>query len=215
MTVDDARETGVDPGLDRLVFYSDAVAAIAMTLLALDLPVPAGDTDAKLWRSFTGHLGHEYLNFLLSFVVIAAFWRAHHRFFAHVARIRFGLVGLNMLFLLTIVVVPFATRVLGETGRTGHARPTRFGPVFYAATIAAVGLSLLLMAVLAHRHGMLRPGTPPAVTGELTRGTAVPVAAFLASIPLAFVNVDLAKYSWLFLSVLAVFTLRTVRRIRG
>ncbi|HKT05881.1 MAG TPA: TMEM175 family protein [Rugosimonospora sp.] len=195
-------------GLERLVFFSDAVVAIAITLLALDLPVPEGDTDAALWRSFRDLLPRQYLTFLLSFVVVAAFWRAHHRFFRHVARIGPGLVGANTLFMFTIVVLPFATRVLGEKNGT------RFGTILYALAVVAVGLSLLLLLLIVLRGNLLRPGTPPALRVDMVRGVTVPIAAFLLSIPLAFVNVSLAKYSWLFLSVLAVFALRAYDALR-
>ncbi|GAB3883066.1 hypothetical protein GCM10029964_041790 [Kibdelosporangium lantanae] len=66
------------------MFFSDAVIAIAMTLLALDLPLPEGETDEDLWGSFVNLLPRQYLTFVLSFLVVAMFWRSHHRFFQHV-----------------------------------------------------------------------------------------------------------------------------------
>src|SRR5262249_10189800 len=66
---------------ERLIFSSDAVIAIAMTLLALELPVPKGRTDAEVWRSFAEKLHGEYLTFIISFAVIGAFWVAHHQLF--------------------------------------------------------------------------------------------------------------------------------------
>ncbi|MFD1047764.1 TMEM175 family protein, partial [Kibdelosporangium lantanae] len=121
------------PGLERLVFFSDAVIAIAMTLLALDLPLPEGETDEDLWGSFVNLLPRQYLTFVLSFLVVAMFWRSHHRFFQHVTGLAPGVIRMNTVFLFTIVVLPFATRVLGERGASS------FGTVFYAVTVAAVG----------------------------------------------------------------------------
>jgi len=60
---------------ERLTFFSDAVVAIAMTLLAIDLPVPGGSTVSVFWTSVEHDEGH-YATFLVSFVVIAAAWRA-------------------------------------------------------------------------------------------------------------------------------------------
>jgi uncharacterized membrane protein len=199
----------VGDGLERLVFFSDAVVAIAMTLLALDLPVPAGEGDAALWRSFRELMPRQYLTFLLSFVVVAAFWRAHHRFFRHVARVGPGLVAANTLFLFSIVVIPYATRVLGDKGST------RFGTILYALAVAGVGLSLLLLLAVVVRGRMLRPGTPPRLVAQMTAGVLVPVGAFLLSIPLAFVNISLAKYCWLFLALLGRMVMRGYEALRS
>ncbi len=67
---------------ERLTFFSDAVVAIAITLLAIDLPVPEGGTVSVFWRSVEHDDGH-YAAFLISFVVIAAAWAYHHVLFAY------------------------------------------------------------------------------------------------------------------------------------
>ena len=97
--------------LDRLVFFSDAVVAIAITLLALDLrlphPAPAhlhlADILAQ-WRTFAA--------FLLSFLNIAQFWKTHHNFFAHIRRIDERLLWLNIGWLLFIILLPFTTTLV-------------------------------------------------------------------------------------------------------
>src|SRR4051812_6436305 len=123
---------------ERLVFFSDAVIAIAMTLLALDLPVPKGETDAQVWDAFVDLLPREYLFFVISFLVIARFWRSHHVFFTEATRVDTGLIRLNLWCLLLIVLVPFATRVLSEDG------DFRLGVGLYAATIASIAISYVL-----------------------------------------------------------------------
>lgn len=72
---------------ERTVYFSDAVIAIAMTLLAIELPLPQGVTPVAVWHSFVSNLGEEYLAFLISFAVIGAFWYQHHRYFERVARV--------------------------------------------------------------------------------------------------------------------------------
>lgn len=72
---------------DRLMFFSDAVVAIAITLLAIDFPVPRGGTVPEFWSSVRDNAGH-YAAFLISFVVIAAAWSDHHDLFRYVG---FGL----------------------------------------------------------------------------------------------------------------------------
>jgi uncharacterized membrane protein len=73
-------------GAERLVFFPDAVVAIAITLLALDLHVPQGATSAEFWRDMHRNFD-DYLGFLISFAVIANHWFSHHRMFGHVSRV--------------------------------------------------------------------------------------------------------------------------------
>jgi uncharacterized membrane protein len=164
---------------ERLTFFSDAVIAIALTLLALDLPVPRGDTDGALLRSAFDHR-EEYLAFGISFAVIAAQWSAHHRVFRYVTTLGGRLTGLSLLWLFLQVVTPFATRVI--TG--GGAFEARFD--FYAAVeCAAFALFLLMLREIRTKH-LYREGTP-ADRFSYTR-TGVLLAGFLLSIPVSFLT---------------------------
>jgi uncharacterized membrane protein len=105
--------------IDRLTFFCDAVVAIAMTLLALDLPVPTSDSAPALAEFVGDHYG-EYLAFFISFFVIAQYWRGHHRVYRYVTDAPPRLVALNIFWLLTVIITPYATRVIygGATSRT-------------------------------------------------------------------------------------------------
>jgi uncharacterized membrane protein len=185
--------------VERLMFFSDAVAAIAITLLALDLPVPEGDTVSAFWSSVQRSSGH-YAAFLISFAVIAMSWGGHHDVFRYIRRADPRLRTLNMAWLLTIVLNPFATRLL--TAR-GHPSPDvhalRFG--FYALLL--VLQSGALLALLRHMvsHG-LAPGAPqPAVT-SMTRQCYVLIVGFGLSIPLFYVTTG-AWLLWILVPLLA------------
>jgi uncharacterized membrane protein len=65
-------------GTDRIVLFSDAVFAIAITLLAVDLRIPSGLTTHGLDRALRGIVPDVY-GFLLSFLVVGVTWMAHHR----------------------------------------------------------------------------------------------------------------------------------------
>ncbi|MFY1618963.1 TMEM175 family protein [Micromonospora sp. WMMD736] len=201
-----ANETdGTDRGLDRLVFFSDAVIAIAMTLLAIELPLPEGDDDAARWRSLGELVTGEYLSFLLSFVVIGAFWSVHHRLFQRVARMGPWIAWLNLIFLFTIVVLPLATRLHRQEGAE------QVGVVVYAAVVVGVGVSLLLLLWQLHRAGLLRSDAPPETVRGAARAIAVPVLAFAVSIPVAFASTTAAEYTWL-LPVVVLLVVRGYRR---
>ena len=96
--------------LERLVFFSDAIVAIAITLLALELKIET--TSANLnWNDF-GPAAEKFVSFFLSFFTIALFWKIHHEFFAHVRNIDDRLLLYNILWLLFIVLIPFSTSLI-------------------------------------------------------------------------------------------------------
>ncbi|SCL35028.1 Uncharacterized membrane protein [Micromonospora rhizosphaerae] len=166
---------------ERLVFFSDAVIAIAITLLALELPAPVGQTNAELWRDLARNV-NDYVAFLISFAVIGGHWFLHHRTFGHVARLSGRLVRWNMLWLLMIVLTPFVTRVIVGDG----AFAARF--TLYAAIQALASLFFLLAVLEMDRHGLARAGTPRSLFGNGYRILSVAAGAFAVSIPLAFVT---------------------------
>jgi uncharacterized membrane protein len=165
---------------ERLIFFSDAVIAIAITLLALELPIPVGRSTAQSWHAFR-HDFDAYLAFLISFVVIANAWFAHHWLYRYVRRVHRRVAGINMIWLLTIIVTPFATRVLvGDL----TAFPMAF--TLYAGIQAAAQLTFVaIIATIRHGH-LTATEVPPGVFNRgIARATAMAVV-FLISIPIAY-----------------------------
>jgi uncharacterized membrane protein len=180
-------------GLERLIFFSDAVFAIAITLLALDIRLPASEgapTNAQLLAQLLG-VWHKYLAFGISFLAIGSFWLGHHRRFRFIKRYDRGLLVLNLLFLMVIAFVPFPTSVLSESGN-------RTATIFYALTMTLAGLMLTAIWWHASRHNRL---TDPRLDAQQRRRQFVAlfltVALFVVSIGLAFLNADLSKFLWL------------------
>ena len=98
--------------LDRLVFFSDAVVAIAITLLALELKVtPAG---AHVTFSDIAYAWHQFAAFFLSFIIIAVFWVNHHRFFVFIKAIDSKMMVYNICWLLFIVLLPFTSSLISN-----------------------------------------------------------------------------------------------------
>src|SRR5436305_3338921 len=102
----------------RLVFFSDAVVAIALTLLVLPLAAAIPDAVSKHVGSLDVIRENQRLiySFLLSFAVIARLWVTHHRLFEHVKAYSYPLLVANLCWLLTIVVLPFPTEMIGGFG---------------------------------------------------------------------------------------------------
>lgn len=182
---------------ERLTFFADAVIAIALTLLALDLTPPSGTTAAELWRSAVSH-SDEYKAFLISFLVIAAHWRSHHKVFRYVTHLDGRLTTFTLCWLLAQVVTPFATRII--TGDGAYA--FRFG--FYALVQVLADVMFLLMTREIQVRRMYREDTPPGMfTGTYLRTFGIG-GGFLVSIPLSFVS----QYSYLLWIVVPVAVLR-------
>lgn len=196
--------------VERLIFFSDAVTAIAITLLAIDLPVPAGATAAAFWTSVRAN-DVVYLAFLVSFVTIAATWTSHHDAFRHVRRFDPRLRTLNMIWLLMIILVPFATKLLtgnGHDSLTVHA--FRWG--FYALVQTLTSAVLFAMAWHMRDGGLLEPGTERSDRAASDWRTYGPMLGFGVSIPVFFAT----SYAWVlwFAVPLALHRLRRFRWFR-
>ena len=138
-----------------MLFFSDAVFAIAITLLVVDIRVP----DVVLSTSHQLHSDkYRILGFAISFLVIGLFWMGHHRLFRFITALDRPLLFLNLVFLGTIAFLPYPTALLFASSTKQPA-----APVFYAACVAwrgpggAGGLAL--------RH----PGQGPGPGQRLTR----------------------------------------------
>jgi uncharacterized membrane protein len=189
MADDDSDDLGSDGrAAERLTFFTDAVIAIAMTLLAIELPIPEGHTVKLFWKSVEHNDGH-YAAFLISFYVIAAAWSGHHDIFRYVRRVDTRVRTLNTSWLLMIVITPFATRLLTAEGETLDTHALRWG--FYA--LVQLFDSALMLAMLRHlaSHGQLT-GVPPRRLTAMTWRNLSPGLAFGLSIPVFFIT----DYGW-------------------
>jgi uncharacterized membrane protein len=145
-------------GLDRLITFLDAVVAIAITLLVLPLvELLSGEGPhhgvAELYSSNAARFGA----FLLSYVVIARLWWAHHRLMERVGAYDRAFVMINLTWALTIVFLPFATQVAADYG----ARE-RLAVATYIGTVTASSACLSALVLLVdHRPGLRREDVGP------------------------------------------------------
>lgn len=188
--------------LDRVVFFSDAVFAISMTILALTLSLPAGTTDAEVTKALDNAIPSIF-TYALSFAVIAIYWLAHHRMFRYIRRLDATLLVLNLAALGAVAFVPFPTSVLGDHGSTTAA------VVFYAATMGVLGgLVSAFWIYASHDRRFIKATTPPLfVKHALWRAITIP-AVFVASIPIAFADPHAAEWFWLMIVVVRLLLRR-------
>jgi uncharacterized membrane protein len=195
-------EFGTD--LQRLFAFSDGVFAIAITLLALDLKLPIlpDDQAARLPQAVLSQTP-SFLSYGISFIVTGAYWNAHHRIFRFISRYDTWLLWLNILFLMTLCFLPFPTLLINRY-------PNQvFATIFYAATVAGIGLMMnLLWCYAAVGHRLLGDHVHRDQVLQTTVRMITPPALFLASIPFAFYSLIIPKVIW----ILAMFFRPTIHR---
>lgn len=206
----DEEPIGAGRELDRIIFFSDAVFAIAVTLLVLDIRVPnippnlvAGALPAALaalWPKFIGYL--------ISFALIGMYcWQMHHRIFRYIVKYDEHLLSLNLLLLLCVAFLPFSVSLINQYGGQ------RLALAIYLGNLALVGLLLVGLLWYAQRHNL----TDPALARErimrmLVRGLTLPVVCLFAFVlsylhPLAALLATL-----LFIPTRALLTRLLIRR---
>jgi TMEM175 potassium channel family protein len=177
---------------DRVLFFSDAVFAIAITLLVVDLRVP----DEVLNAGDQLHADkYRILGFAISFLVIGLFWMGHHRLFRYITALDRPVIFLNLLFLGTIAFLPYPTALLFASSTKQVA-----ATVFYAACVAGAGLVELAIWLYALRaDGVVPASISPASRRYVTAQILPTPVVFGLSIPVAFVAPGVAPFTWILL----------------
>ncbi|WP_443747843.1 TMEM175 family protein [Asticcacaulis solisilvae] len=122
--------------LERLIFFSDGVFAIAITILVIELHPPEGWDGS--WGSLLHTLFGRVICYVISFSALACFWTAHRFIFRHVQKFSEPASLLNLAFLLAISLMPFANAMLLEHVTQPVAVQAYIGLISIAGTIMAL-----------------------------------------------------------------------------
>ncbi len=165
---------------DRLVLFTDAVVAIALTLLVLPLVEVVTESKAEglTAREVITEHWPAIFSFLLSFVVIANFWLGHHRVFEHVRAYTTSMMRLNLVWLLAIVILPFPTEIVGTF------ESSRFTAGLYSGTILALSVSQTALIWMIRNHQEIENPDDPVGRRELDNSfvlTGLTLLAFLVA----------------------------------
>jgi uncharacterized membrane protein len=146
-----------DHALERLVFFSDAVFAIAITLLVIEIHPPhleAGATTEEGVRALA-QLIPNFIGFAISFAVIGAFWSGHHRAFSLAGRYDGRIIVWNLALLGTIAFMPFVTAFMSSN--YGMILPAA---VYWGWMVLTALFNLRVNSIATGPH-MLAPDVPP------------------------------------------------------
>ena len=175
--------------------FSNGVFAFAITLLVLDLVIPAGTSKANLASALTS-LWPNYMAFLISFFVIGLYWSAYIRLLTEIVRTNRALIWLNLLFLLFIVIVPFATRVIS-------LYLNQLTVIVYAAVVACAGYMHSVVRIYAGQNHRLV--SEKYSDWHIKRGIILSLVApicFTISIGITFFSTLAAQLFWILIFVI-------------
>ena len=192
----------------RLEAFSDGVFAIAITLLVLELTVPAGSESDLLgafldqWRS--------YLAYLVSFLTIGAVWLAHSVITEYIGRADAVLLRLNLLLLMVVSFLPFPTKLLAEYTSDGDA--ARVAATIYGITVlsAAVLVSILWRYALGAR--LVRPDAADEDVQTLTKKLTPGLAGYVTMIGLGLFLPIAAVVGYLVVAVYLIVPFHLLKR---
>ena len=180
--------------LERTVLFSDAVIAIAITLLVLDIRLPDVPlTDPSALRDALLALWPKYLAYALSFLVVGSFWMGHMQKFRLIRRYDATLAWINLLFLMAIGFVPFASAVISS-----HENVVSYA-LYDGTMVAAALLSTATWAYASYGDRLIDPGLDPAVRRRSLTGPLRVGAAFGVSLLLAVFAPHFVRWGWLLL----------------
>lgn len=201
-------------GTERIQFFSDAVFAIAMTLLVLEIRLPEVEGDVT-WQDL-GALWPQFFAYALSFAIIGLNWVTHHRKFLVIVGFDGLLMAINLLLLGFVALLPFPTSVLADYGNNTPV------VVLYAFNVGVITLLQLWLWVHAYRAGLTERLDPDVYL--LVKRNLYPVPVVMgASIVVAFFQPLIAMFMWILIWPASRFTdaistrvsRRPARRSRG
>jgi len=182
---------------NRMEALIDGIFAVALTLLVLDIKLPenvAYPTNEALWNRLVD-LERHFVIYVISFVVIGIYWVAHHVQFHYVRYTDRRLIWINMLFLLLISFLPFATDLVGD-----HREITLPCEIYGVTLLLLSGLSYVHLRYL-YRHPYLATAELNSVAVKLLRRRIALFAIVPAlSMVMAFYNTRVALFVYLLIA---------------
>ena len=187
--------------VDRVISFSDAVFAFAITLMALSIDIP--DLPTHLTQSELldelFNLYPQFESYIISFAVIAIFWVSYHQVFNHIKGSHITMVYLNLLFLLLVTLLSLSTSLVINYGTY------QIPYVIYCFIVIMTSSLLATIWWHATRNKRLVDKNlhPLFIKGVFVNLISIPIV-FTISIIISFVNLEIAQYFWLIMAPLNI-----------
>jgi len=199
--------------LERIILFSDAVFAIVITLLVIEIKVPTtssfGALNSHELKEHLSELLPHFVGFIMSFFVIGLFWTAHHRAFGYVVNYDDRLLWINLLLLLSIAFLPFTTALVSEHGYLNLAY------CIYSINLGMIGLmEYFLWLRISNPNNKLSTGLENNNVRQYVTARLLTVSGiFFLGALLCAINNSTVAWSARFLFILIFPAIRIVKRI--
>ena len=191
----------------RLEAFSDGVFAIAITLLVLDIAVPAS-ADQHLLRSFIDEWP-SYLGYVVSFSTVGAMWLGHNAITEYLDHADATFVRLNLLFLLFVSFLPFPTRLFADFIQRDS--PERVAVTIYGISLLLTAALLMVLWRYSVRMKLVRPDLDDEEVQLLTQRLTPGLAGYLVLIIAGLFVPIVAVIGYLAIAVFYIIPLRQLR----
>ena len=182
------------PGTSRVEAFSDAVIAILMTIMVLDLKPPGHALKHHTIAELVHYLTPKLTVYALSFVIIAKMWVSHHRLFCAVTHVTTPLLWLNNLLLFWMSLIPFATAFVSED----QTRPVAVAT--YGTVLCLNALSFTLL-----RHYVVTRLSPTAdIHPQIMRYSIGAMALYALGAALAYVSTYLSFVLFILVPIMSI-----------
>jgi uncharacterized membrane protein len=189
----------------RTEAFSDGVFAIAITLLVLEIGIPASEFD-DLWSAIF-HEWPAYLGYATSFLTIGGLWLAHHGIFRRLRYANNAVMRINLLLLMAVAFLPFPTRLVAEAIRDKSAE--RAAAIFYGACLLAIAvLFSALWAAVARDRRLLKPEVTDEEVNSILIASSPNIGFYAGAVALAILAPRAAAIGYLLIAVLSVLRVR-------
>ncbi len=193
---------------DRVVYFSDAIFAIAITLLVLEIKLPSLEEVREY--GIAGVLARRIPNFvgyLISFFVTALFWKAHLNICKYTQKeVNNSFLWLNLWLLLFVVLMPFSTALYSNYPGSNNAF------FFYSGNVAAIGIAMALFIRSVIRSENLRERLGRAACNWMVQRSLVVAFVFLLSAFVAPFSAPLSRYVFLLIFIIHLLGDRRLKR---
>ncbi len=207
--------------LERLILFSDAVFAIAITLLVIEIKIPElheNVSDRALLQSLA-HLIPKFIGFIVSFMMIGLYWTVHHRMFGFVTSYSPKLLILNLVFLFFVALMPFSTGFYSEYAGPDMFRHQLMVPmIFYVLNFCGMGfLNYFMWVYITNpKNKVAEPPVDLLLVRQARASSLVVPIVFLAMIPVAyFTNVIFAAYMPMLIPVILRILKKKIEKKHG
>jgi uncharacterized membrane protein len=209
--------------LERLILFSDAVFAIAITLLVIEIKIPDkeflkehADLSDKTLLGELGRLIPKFIGFFISFLLIGLYWSIHHRLFGFVTSYDRKLLFLNLLFLFFLALMPFSTGFYSEyAGSELFEKQLKVPMTFYVLNFCCLGFvnHFMWRRIGNAKNKLAEPPIDPMILKLAYARSLVVPCLFLLMLPVAYLtNVLFAVYIPMLIPVVIRIIKRQIRK---